>query len=114
MHITEGSDKTLHVKYENSGEAGDKGKVPIVQASASDHVFVNPCSYEPNEAVLRSIGIAKYGTGDRQWLTVFCDGSPYTLCSRIIQSTYRCDQCQVSVSGLDHANSHILQHHAGQ
>ena len=73
-------------------------------------VFVNPCSYSAVAVVLRKIGsasrIKQYGTGDRKWTVVVCDGVPYNLCRRIINSSYLCSICGTSCNGCDKCQSH--------
>ena len=44
-------------------------------------VMVNPNSYESVKTVLisvgKEVGIAKYGSGNREFVFVYCDGIPY-------------------------------------
>ena len=88
--------------------------VDPVKYFVKDPVFVNPCSYEACLSVLRDIGkqagIKQYGTGNREWVTVCCDGSPYVLCLRMIQSTFVCNACGFSIIGLDAIQSHTKIH----
>ena len=64
----------------------------------SDPAFVNPNSLESCKLILRQIGlvsgIKQYGKGDREWLFVVCDGMPFGLCKKIIETTFRCKLCQ--------------------
>ena len=102
-----------------------KSEIPIeetelhvdpVHFQVSTPVFVNPCSYDTCLDILRDIGrkagIKKYKTGDREWVSVCCDGSPYVLCLRLILSTYLCDTCGVSVMGIPAIDQHLQNHSA--
>ena len=78
-------------------------------------VFVNPCSYVVVAVVLRKIGIesgiSQYGTGERQWIVVVCDGLPFNLCRRVISSTFLCPLCKESFNGKDEFMSHTENTH---
>ena len=45
--------------------------------------FINHCSHEALAIIFRKLGtytgIKRYGTGQREWLVVFCDGLPFSL-----------------------------------
>lgn len=77
-------------------------------------IYVNPCSYEAVQIVLRNIGkkvgIRQYG-GDRKWVVVVCDGIPYTLCQRTIRSAHYCSICHSRVNGLEESTSHKQEEH---
>ena len=51
----------------------------------------------------------RYG-GDREFVYLCCDGSPYVLCSRLILSTYICSICKESVSGVQESTNHVQKH----
>ena len=78
-------------------------------------MFVNPCSYEAVTIVLRKIGvesgISQYGTGDRKWVIVVCDGVPYNLCRRVINSYTICPNCNESINGKDACLKHFTSIH---
>ena len=78
-------------------------------------VNVNPCSYQAVATVLRNIGhrsgrIKKY-EGIREWVTVVCDGIPYNLCNRIIQSMHVCNKCDISLNGMKECQQHQVEVH---
>ena len=81
-------------------------------------VFVNPCSYDAVLSVLRHIGdksgIAKYNSGEgiREGIPVYCDGSPYNLCFRIVMSTYECNTCGSTECGVEAIGKHIHAEHS--
>ena len=89
----------------------------INKCSVSEPVFVNPCSYEAVNSILREIGkksgVARYngGVGSREFVIIFCDGSPYNLCFRVIMSTYRCPLCAEVISGEQNMNKHLVTTH---
>ena len=66
------------------------------QLHVQERVLVNPCSYDAVATFLRNLGnksgIRQYG-GDREWLMVVCDGIPYNLCRRIMNSYHTCSKC---------------------
>ena len=96
---------------------GDAQTVPSNEYTVTEPVFVNPCSYEAVVSVMKHIGekggIPKYnnGVGDRCFIPIFCDGSPYNLCFRTITCTYRCAMCQNTQCGLKSLKSHMLNVH---
>ncbi|CAC5370814.1 unnamed protein product [Mytilus coruscus] len=55
-------------------------------------------------------GIQIYGTGDRQWMFVVCDGLPFGLCKEVIAQTLRCRTCDRSEDSF-HGQDQFLQHH---
>ena len=115
----------LELKKKDGTYSMSKSEIPIeetelhvdpVHFQVSTPVFVNPCSYDTCLDILRDIGrkagIKKYKTGDREWVSVCCDGSPYVLCLRLILSTYLCDTCGVSVMGIPAIDQHLQNHSA--
>ena len=102
--------------------AQEQASVSMNNCSVTEPVFVNPCSYGGGgggavNSVLRHIGeksgIPKYnnGQGERQFVPVFCDGSPYNLCFRVITCTHRCLQCSTVVCGNKELLSHMAKEH---
>ena len=81
-----------------------------------DPVFVNPCSYEAVKVVLRQIGksadISSYGTGIREWLVLYMDGTPYILAQKLIRETFICQECGACIDGEDKLESHYRSMHA--
>ena len=77
-------------------------------------IFVNPCSCEVVTEIFREIGktsgFPKYndGHGHSMFIPVFCDGSPYNLCFRVILLTYECNHCSVKTCGLEAVQKHTL------
>ena len=71
------------------------------QPKTGEPSFVDPNSFSSCTFVLRKIGreagIMKYGTGTRQWLIICCDGLPFRLCHIIVNNTYTCTECKVSL-----------------
>ena len=99
-------------------ELVEEDRVEPNRYTVSNPVFVNPCSYDAVNAILieigKNTGIPKYngGVGTREFVIIYCDGSPYNLCFRVIMSTYRCLCCGEVICGEEKANSHIASVHA--
>lgn len=76
-------------------------------------LFVNPCSYEAVAQVFREIGkqagIKRYG-GEREWMTVVCDGLPYVMGYQLIEKLYVCSICNDThfghITGQKHQSDH--------
>ena len=77
-------------------------------------IYVNPCSYESVAIVLRNIGrkcgITRHG-GKRAWVAVACDGLPYTLCNRLLKSSFLCLTCSANLNGADECVQHENEFH---
>ena len=88
---------------------------PINKSCLSDPVFVNPCSYDAVVIILRKIGekagIKKYGHGEREWMAVYCDGSPFNLCVRIVMCTFTCLECKITITGFSKVAQHMENEH---
>lgn len=88
------------------------------QLHVADPVFVNPNSYDTITEVLRHVGrcagISKYGSGKRKWTFVIMDGLPFTMAYNIVQGTYTCKLCQISVFGADKKMNHCTEVHEGE
>ncbi|XP_071792455.1 uncharacterized protein [Asterias amurensis] len=88
------------------------------QLHVVDPVFVNPNSYETITEVLRHVGrcagISKYGSGKRKWTFLTMDGLPFTMAYNIIQETYTCKLCNISVYGNSKKSSHCADFHQGE
>lgn len=97
----------------NHLEMGHRDTPP--KLSLSDPSFVNPNSFDSVRTVLRQIGlnagikIYKDG-GTREWLFVVCDGLPYGLCQHVINTTYRCKNCDVATDSYT-SKEQFLAHH---
>ena len=78
-------------------------------------VFVNPCSYEAVAHVFREIGrqagIRRYG-GEREWMTVVCDGLPYVMGYQLIEKLYVCSVCKDTHFGHTAGQKHQSGHEA--
>ena len=100
----------------NKVEVAEEEGIPPNKCHVTEPVFVNPCSYNAVNSVLKHIGeksgIAKYnnGIGSREWVIVYCDGSPYNLCFRIITCTYRCAICADTLCGMKEVEKHLQSH----
>lgn len=112
-HLTfedQGSTRSEYAAFEK--EAAKPTTKPTVHVQ--EPVYVNPCSYDAVASVLRNIGhksgIKKYG-GDRDWVIIACDGVPYNLCRRIIESYHTCSKCDTSLNGLDACTTHDKEMH---
>lgn len=69
----------------------------------------NPCSYKSVRTILDQI---QKGTCEsRKWTIAGCDGSPYVLGSRLIESSCKCYQCYASFSDRDSIKKHLRQMH---
>jgi hypothetical protein len=59
--------------------------------SLMEPVFVNPNSFKSITEILRFIGkkagIKQYGGNLREWITIICDGLPYSLVAKVIETT---------------------------
>ena len=85
---------TYSVKYEPSCTNESRSHLNDVHPEQPPEVFVgapvlvNPCSFEAVATVFRDIGrqggIKQYG-GQREWMTVVCDGLPYILGCHVIK-----------------------------
>ena len=112
--LSQGRYKVKMSKIDTDDTSGASQIVPVGYHVAQP-IFVNPCSYDACLTILRELGrkacIRKYGLGDREWVSVCCDGSPYVLCLRIIQSTYMCNVCKESANGIAAMEIHMEQSH---
>ena len=106
-------EKVTHIRSEYSKFQDRSDKKPPLHVH--EPVFVHPCSYDSVAVVLRNIGeasgILQYGTGMRKWIVVVCDGVPYNLCRRVIQSSNLCLVCNESCNGRDQCVSHANDVH---
>ena len=82
-----------------------------------DPVFVNPNNYQSLILGLRHIGkkagLARYGGTERQWLTVSCDGLPYSLVLQLIMNYKTCSLCNKSFMTEDF-DAHCSEDHKGE
>ena len=114
LNISEVSGQS-HVKL-SKVEVAEERATPPNQCHVTEPVFVNPCSCSAVHAVLKHIGeksgIAKYNNGrsTREWVIIYCDGSPYNLCFRIISCTYRCVICANTLCGMKEVEKHLQGH----
>ena len=76
---------------------------------------LNPSSYEDTKQIIRNIskkaGISKYGSGNRSWLAIVCDGSPYKLFLSLFNVLYFCKSCKLPCGEL---KRHIDEVHGGK
>ena len=100
-----GEDHCAYQSYEHL--APEIRNIPTVHVR--EPVYVNPCSYAAVATVLRNIGLKaglkKHG-GDREWVIIVCDGVPYNLCHRVVNSMHTCSACDVSLNGKDECAEH--------
>ncbi|KAJ8048815.1 hypothetical protein HOLleu_01285 [Holothuria leucospilota] len=47
----------------------------------------------------------------REWLSVICDGLPYTLALKVIAKTFHCNSCNTAVFGEDEFKQHCKNNH---
>lgn len=82
-----------------------------------DPVFVNPNSYDSIVTVLRHIGkvagVKWYGGEEREWVSVCCDGLPYSIVLRVTQEYITCAECKEGFMGVDNFESHAFSKHDG-
>ncbi len=101
-------------RYENipSNHDGQKRETQML-----DPVFVNPNNYQCLKLVLRHLGkkagVARYGGTQRQWLTVSCDGLPYSLVLELILNFKTCGLCNKSFMA-EEFDVHCSNDHRGQ
>ena len=85
-------------------------RLPDIECTTGEPDFLNPNSYHNIVQVLQSIGersgVKQYGTGDREWLFVECDGLPINLIRDIIIQVLRCPTCKKCFWGSDAFNDH--------
>ena len=105
--------------YSDYKQGGSQGKdKPDVHVQ--EPIYVNPCSYEACATVLRNIGkksavIKRFHEGrGREWVTVVCDGIPYNLCNRIINSYFICAKCKESLNGKPECSLHQQEAHPNE
>ncbi|XP_062594161.1 uncharacterized protein LOC134255654 [Saccostrea cucullata] len=73
-----------------------------------DPCFENPCSYEALEKVFDYI-LSKTEVGEgRSWTIVGCDGLPYTLGCRTIDSVCRCRECEMEFTSVEEFEKHKI------
>ena len=87
-----------------------KSSLHPISCKAGEPDFLNPCSYDNIIQVIKSIGmragVKQYGTGDREWLMVECDGLPYNIIRDIIQNVFRCPKCTDCFYGISTYKDH--------
>ncbi|CAH1778669.1 unnamed protein product [Owenia fusiformis] len=80
-----------------------------------DPTMVNPNSYASLEAVMRDIGkeagIERYGGSIRHWLSVCCDGLPFSLLINMIFDHITCQSCNKTIIGEDEFKIHLETEH---
>ena len=75
----------------------------------SEPILLNPNSYQNIDNILQSFkSILQIGE-EREWALLGCDGSPYCLCSRIIERSPSGYDWVSIVSGLGHLNMNQLK-----
>ena len=76
---------------------------------------LNPSSYQDTKQIIRNesqkAGISKYGSGDRSWLTIVCDGSPFKLFLSLFNILFFCKSCKLPCGEL---KTHIDEVHGGR
>ena len=97
------AEKRVFVEHQGIGRkiVTEKGSANVGQNIPKSFVLkpalVSPNSYDSVRSVLihvgREAGIQKYGTGDKQFLFLYCDGLPYSLIQRMCRCTFRCSVC---------------------
>ena len=79
-------------------------------------IFLNLCSFDAFAVILRDIGrqsgVRQY-RGTREWLSVMCDGLPYTLCQQLIERFMHCTACHQHCDGADDVTRHLAFQHDG-
>ena len=122
-HQKSAKGKTFRVTYDPEMEKSHSQQIRLdpseehipPKSYLSEPVFVNPSSYSSVITILRNIGkkagVKKYGSGDREWIVVYCDGSPLNLCMRVILSTYSCNTCSEVVTGFGKIETHMKANH---
>lgn len=77
-----------------------------------DPLFVNPSSKEAVKLILDHIGkdagIRAYGTGEREWCFIVCDGSPMTLIWQLIAEDNKFSWV-VPITGLGHEEINMVR-----
>ena len=62
-----------------------------------------------NESI--KAGISKYGSGERSWIAMVCDGSPFKLFLSLFNILYFCKICKLPCGEL---RKHVDEVHGGQ
>lgn len=70
---------------------GDSRVSKQESAMIGEPLMVNPCSYEAVGEVFANV--LDVCCVKRKWTIAGCDGSPYILGSRLIDSTFNCPTC---------------------
>ena len=80
---------------------------PIIKMS--EPVLLNPNTYENIHHILKQLKIfAKIGI-DREWVFIDCDGPPYCLASRIVESSPNEFDLAALVTGLGHLHMNQMK-----
>ena len=76
---------------------------------------LNPSSYEDTKMIIRNesikADISKYGSGERSWIAMVCDGSPFKLFLSLFNILYFCKICKLPCGEL---RKHVDEVHGGQ
>lgn len=91
---------------------------PPPKVIVADPVMCNPNSFQTLLNVLRTIGsrcgIKRYGTGNREWITVYMDGLPYYIIINFIFNTLYCTDCECGFFPQEDFTKHCNEKHANK
>lgn len=94
---------SIKAKTYESGLEYDR--VPRMKSSCTitdmENLMMNPNSYDTVIKVLTTITeMSEASDPNRKWITVYCDGQPYNLASKVIDSHELCSTCGASGKNL--------------
>lgn len=83
----------LHSIYQRYAFIGSQHPAEPPTVVIGEPCFENPCSYDAIDEVFSHISDLTM-CGDRKWTILGCDALPFTLGSRLIDSSFLCPTCQ--------------------
>ena len=97
--------------YKNITRGPDFEPADLVTGKPLDR---NPSKYEDTKEIIREIsaksGIKKYGLGEREWMAICCDGSPFKNFLSLFPFLTFCNSCKIPAGDL---SIHCEEYHNG-
>jgi hypothetical protein len=102
--------------YRDTGVSDHHDSRPTTITQVLEPIFLNPNSYDTLAKIFRIIGkksgIQQYcPNGERAWLAVVCDGSPFIIGIRLVRKYFLCPICDAPVVGRTECLSHVANFH---